>query len=55
VDYETHITITQYYPTGTVYYKLKVTDVINMDYYYDGDAPTLDDVMNCIKEHLKNH
>jgi hypothetical protein len=55
MDYETCIEIKQYYPDGDVYYTLKVTDVINMDYYYDGSAPTLDDVMDCIKLHLKQH
>ena len=55
MDYETRIEIKQYYPHGDVYYTLKVTDVINMDYYYDGSAPTLDDVMECIQLHLKQH
>ena len=55
MDYETRIEIKQYYPHGDVYYTLKVTDVINMDYYYDGSASTLDDVMECIQLHLKQH
>jgi hypothetical protein len=55
MDYETRIEIKQYYPHGDVYYTLKVTDVINMDYYYDGSAPTLDDAMSSIKSFLKRH
>ena len=55
MDYETYIDIKQYYPDGDVYYTLKVTNVINEDYYYDGSAKTLDDVMDCIKLHLKQH
>ena len=55
MDYETYIEIKQYSPDGTVYYTLKVTDVMNMDYYYEGNAKTLDDVMECIKLHLKQH
>jgi len=53
--YETDIIIHQYSSDGDFYYKLKVTDVINMDYYYDGSASTLDDVMECIQLHLKQH
>jgi hypothetical protein len=26
-----------------------------MDYYYEGNALTLDDVMECVKLHLKQH
>jgi phosphodiesterase/alkaline phosphatase D-like protein len=55
MDYETHIDIHQYFPDDRFYYKLKVTDVMNMDYYYEGSAKTLDDVMDCIKLHLKQH
>jgi hypothetical protein len=55
VDYETYIDIKQYSVDEYFSYKLRVTDVINMDYYYEGNASTLDGVMNCIKEHLKNH
>lgn len=55
MDYEIDINIRQYSSDGDFYFTLKVTDVINMDYYYDGSAPTLEDVMNCIKIFLKNH
>jgi len=55
MDYETYIEIRQYSADGTFHFTLKVTDVMNMDYYYDGSAPTLDDVMDCIKIFLKNH
>ena len=55
MDYETYISINQYHPGGTVYYSLKVTDIMNQDFYYEGQAKTLDEVMDCIKLHLKNH
>ena len=55
MDYETYIDIKQYSVDEYFSYKLRVTDVINMDYYYEGNAKTLDDVMDRIKEHLKNH
>ncbi len=57
MDYETHIDIHQYFPGDRFYYKLKlkVTDVMNMDYYYEGSALTLDNVMECIQLHLKQH
>lgn len=55
MDYETYINIQQYFSDGDFHFTLKVTDVMNMDYYYDGSAPTLEDVMNCIKIFLKNH
>jgi len=55
MDYETYIEVRQYSADGTFHFTLKVTDVMNMDYYYDGSAPTLDDVMNCIEIFLKNH
>jgi hypothetical protein len=55
MDYETDISIHQYYSDGHFYYNLKVTDVMNMDYLYMGSAPTLDNVMECIKLHLKHH
>jgi hypothetical protein len=55
MDYETDINIRQYSADGTFHFTLKVTDVMNQDYYYDGSAPTLDGVMNCIKIFLKNH
>ena len=55
MDYETDINIRQYFADGTFHFTLKVTDVMNQDYYYDGSAPTLDDVMDCIKIFLKNH
>ena len=55
MDYETSIEIKQYSSDGTLHFTLKVTDVMNMDYYYDGSASTLDDVMSCIKIFLKNH
>jgi len=55
MDYETHIDIHQYFPDDRFYYKLKVTDVMNMDYYYEGSALTLDNVMECIQLHLKQH
>ena len=55
MDYETYIDIKQYSVDEYFFYKLRVTDVINMDYYYEGNAKTLDDVMDRIKEHLKNH
>ena len=53
--YETNLNIRQYSADGTFHFTLKVTDVMNQDYYYDGSAPTLDGVMNCIKIFLKNH
>ena len=55
MDYETDISIHQYSSDGDFYYTLKVTDVMNMDYYYDGSAPTLDDAMSSIKSFLKQH
>jgi hypothetical protein len=55
MDYETDISIHQYSSDGNFYYNLKVTDVMNMDYYYYGNVPTLDDVMDCIKLHLEGH
>lgn len=55
MDYETDINIRQYSADGTYHFTLKVTDVMNMDYYYDGSAPTLEDVMDCVKIFLKNH
>ena len=55
MNYETDIIIHQYSSDGDFYYKLKVTDVMNMDYYYDGSASTLDNVMECIQLHLKQH
>ena len=55
MDYETYIDIHQYSCDDRFYYKLKVTDVMSMDYYYEGSANTLDDVMECIKLHLKQH
>jgi hypothetical protein len=55
MHYETDIIIHQYSSDGDFYYKLKVTDVMNMDYYYDGSASTLDDIMECIQLHLKQH
>jgi hypothetical protein len=55
MDYETYIDIHQYSTDDRFYYKLKVTDVMNMDYYYEGSALTLDDVMECVKLHLKQH
>ena len=55
MDYETYLNIHQYSPDDRVYYTLKVTDVMNMDYYYEGNTLTLDDVMECVKLHLKQH
>ena len=55
MDYETYIDIKQYSPNSTVYFTLRVTDVMNMDYYYEGSALTLDNVMECIQLHLKQH
>lgn len=55
MDYETDISIHQYFSDGDFYYNLKITDGMIMDYYYDGSAPTLDDVMECIQLHLKQH
>jgi hypothetical protein len=55
MDYETDIIIHQYSSDGDFYYNLKVTDVMNMDCYYTGNAPTLDGVMECVKLHLKQH
>lgn len=55
MDYETEIAIRQYSSDSDFYYNLKVTDVMDMDYHYMGDAPTLDDVMECIKLHLRHH
>lgn len=55
MDYETYIDIRQYSSDGDYHFTLRVTNVMNMDYYYDGSALTLEDVMNCIKIFLKNH
>ena len=55
MDYETYIDIKQYSTDCYFSYTLKVIDVMNMDYYYGGSAKTLDDVMECIKLHLKQH
>jgi hypothetical protein len=55
MDYETDIAIHQYSSDGNFYYNLKVTDVMNMDYLYMGNAPTLEGVMDCIKLHLEGH
>ena len=55
MDYETYLNIHQYSCDDRVYYTLKVTDIMNMDYYYEGNALTLDDVMECVKLHLKQH
>jgi hypothetical protein len=55
MDYETYIDIKQYSTDCYFSYTLKVIDVMNMDYYYSGTAKTLDDVMDCIKLHLKQH
>ena len=55
MDYETYLNIRQYSADGTFHFNLRVTDVMNMDYYYDGSAPTLEDVMDCVKIFLKNH
>ena len=55
MDYETYINIQQYSSDGDYFYNLKVTNVMNEDYYYTGTASTLDDVMLCIKHHLKEH
>ena len=55
MDYETYINIEQYSTNGDVSYTLRVTDIMNMDYYYYGSATTLDAVMDCIKLHLQNH
>ena len=55
MDYETDISIHQYSSDGDFYYNLKITDVMNMDYYYGGSAPTLDNVMECIQLHIKQH
>jgi len=55
MDYETYIDIKQYSSYGGFYFTLKVTDVMNMDYYYDGSASTLEGVMDLIKLYLKNH
>jgi hypothetical protein len=53
-DYETYINIQQYSSDGDYFYNLKVTTEIT-DYQYKGTASTLDDVMLCIKHHLKEH
>ena len=55
MDYETYINIQQYSSDGDYFYNLKVTNVMNEDYYYTGTASTLDDVMLCIEHHLKEH
>ena len=55
MDYETKISIHQYYFDEDFYYNLKVTDAMNMDYLYVGNRPTLEGVMECIKLHLKHH
>jgi hypothetical protein len=55
MDYETYIDIKQYSSDGPVYFTLKVSDIMDIDYYYDGTASTLDDVMNLINLYLKNH
>jgi hypothetical protein len=55
MDYETYIDIHQYSTDGRFYYKLKVTDVMNMDYYCEGSASTLEGFMDFIKLYLKQH
>ena len=55
IDCETYINIQQYSSDGDYFYNLKVTNVMNEDYYYTGTASTLDDVMLWIKHHLKEH
>ena len=55
MDYETYIDIKQYSTDFYFSYTLKVVNVMNEDYYYSGTAKTLDDVMDCIKLHLKQH
>jgi hypothetical protein len=55
MDYETYIDIKQYSSNSDFYFTLKVTDVMNMDYYYDGSAPNLECVMDLIQLYLKNH
>ena len=55
MNYETDISIQQYSSDGNFYYRLKVTDVMNNDYYYYGNAPTLDEVMKCIKLYFKQY
>ena len=55
MDYETYLIVKQYHPNREVYYTLRVTDSENIEYFYDGQCSTLDDVMNSIKPHLKQH
>ena len=55
MNYETDISIQQYSSDGNFYYRVKVTDVMNMDHYCYGNSPTLDDVMAGIKLYLKQY
>jgi hypothetical protein len=55
MDYETYIDIKRYSTDCRFSYTLRVIDVMNMDYDYSGTAWTLDDVMDCIRLHLKQH
>jgi len=55
MDHETYIDIKRYSIDCNFSYNLRVTDAMNMDYYYSGTAKTLDDAMDCIKLHLKQH
>jgi hypothetical protein len=52
---ETYINLEQYRPGGMVYYDVKVTNVINGDFYYSGDCLNLEGAMECIKSHLEYH
>jgi hypothetical protein len=53
MDYETHIDIKQYHPQGMFYYTLEILHLENGDFTYEGECLTLNDVMDCIKLHLK--
>ena len=55
MDYETYIDIKQYSTDCCFFYTLRVVNEMNEDYYYSGSVSTLDDVMDCIKLHLKQH
>jgi hypothetical protein len=55
MDYETNIEIKQYHPQGMFYYTLEILHLENGDFTYEGECLTLDDVMECIKTHQKQH
>ena len=58
MDYETNIKIKQYHRQGMFNYTLEIIhlwDYKNGPFTYEGECLTLDDVMECVKLHLKQH